>query len=100
MACSILCLMGCQSSAVTTGVRRSVVGERSCGRALRKDLGVPAKTLRRWPRQLEADKGLRPDLPTGEEREQIKPCAKRSASCGAANEIPKAARMFSRSNTK
>ena len=37
-----------------------------------RDLGVPPETLRRYVRQLEADEGLRPDLPTGEEREEIK----------------------------
>jgi transposase len=33
---------------------------------------VPPETLRRYVRQLEADGGLRPDLPTSEEREEIK----------------------------
>jgi transposase len=37
-----------------------------------RDLGVPSETLRRHLRRIEADEGLRPDLPTSEEREEIK----------------------------
>lgn len=37
-----------------------------------RDLGVPSETLCKDVRQLEADEGLRPDLPTSDEREQIK----------------------------
>ena len=37
-----------------------------------RDLGVPAETLRRYVRQVETDEGLRPDLPTSAEREEIK----------------------------
>ena len=37
-----------------------------------RDPGVPAETLRRYVRQVEADEGLRPGLPTTEEREEIK----------------------------
>jgi transposase len=37
-----------------------------------RDLGVPSETLRRYVRQVEADEGLRPGLPTTEEREEIK----------------------------
>jgi transposase len=37
-----------------------------------RDLGVPAEKLRRYVRQLEADEGLRPDLSTSAEREEIK----------------------------
>ena len=36
------------------------------------DLGIHKETLRRRVRQAEADQGLRPDLPTSEEREEIK----------------------------
>jgi transposase len=34
-----------------------------------KDLGLPSETLRKRVRQAEADGGLRPDLPTTQERE-------------------------------
>ena len=37
-----------------------------------RDLGIPSETLRTWVRQQEADLGLRPDLPTAAEREEIK----------------------------
>src|SRR5438552_873293 len=36
------------------------------------DLGIHSETLRKRVRQVEADEGLRPDLPTSEEREEIK----------------------------
>src|SRR5206468_10544386 len=36
------------------------------------DLVIHKETLRRRVRQAEADQGLRPDLPTSEEREEIK----------------------------
>ena len=36
------------------------------------DLGIHRETLRKRVRQAEADQGLRPDLPTSEEREEIK----------------------------
>jgi transposase len=37
-----------------------------------RDLGIHSETLRKRVRQAEADQGLRPDLPTSEEREEIK----------------------------
>ena len=37
-----------------------------------RDLGIPSETLRKYVRQVEADEGLRPDLPTVAEREEIK----------------------------
>jgi transposase len=37
-----------------------------------KDIGLPAETLRKKVRQAEADQGLRPDLPSSAEREEIK----------------------------
>ena len=36
------------------------------------DLGIQRETLRKRVRRAEADQGLRPDLPTSEEREEIK----------------------------
>src|SRR3954469_17963670 len=37
-----------------------------------RDLGVPPETLRKYVRRVEADEGLRPDVPTAAEREEIK----------------------------
>jgi transposase len=59
-----------------------------------RDLGVPAETLRRSVRQLEADEGLRPDLPSSEEREEIKRLRKENYELRRANEILKAASVF------
>jgi len=58
-----------------------------------RDLGVPAETLRRHVRQVEADEGLRPDLPTAAEREEIKALRKEVYELRRANEI-KAASVF------
>ena len=59
-----------------------------------RDLGVPAETLRRHLRQLEADEGLRPDLPTAAEREEIKQLRREVFELRRANEILKAASVF------
>ena len=59
-----------------------------------RDLGVPPETLRRHLRQVEADEGLRPDLPTSEEREEIKRLRKENDELRRANEILKAASVF------
>ena len=59
-----------------------------------RDLGVPAETLRTHVRHVEADEGLRPDLPTSEEREQIKALRKEVYELRRANEILKAASVF------
>jgi transposase len=59
-----------------------------------RDLGVPAETLRRYVRQLDADEGLRADLPTSEEREEIKRLRREVYELRRANEILKAASVF------
>src|SRR3954447_19527916 len=59
-----------------------------------RDLGVPSETLRRHVRQLEADEGRRPDLPTSEERGEIKALRKEVYELRRANEILKAASVF------
>ena len=60
------------------------------------DLGVPSETLRKHVRRVEADEGLRPDLPTTAEREEIKQLRKEVSELRRANEILKAASVFSR----
>jgi transposase len=59
-----------------------------------RDLGVPSETLRKYVRQLEADEGRRPDLPTSEEREEIKRLRNEVYELRRASEILKAASVF------
>ena len=58
------------------------------------DLGLPSETLRKYVRQVEADEGRRPDLPTAEEREEIKRLRQENFELCRANEILKAASVF------
>lgn len=59
-----------------------------------RDLGVASETLRRHVRRLEADEGLRPDLPTSQEREEIRKLRAENFELRRANEILKAASVF------
>src|SRR3954465_12959508 len=59
-----------------------------------RDLGLPSETLRKYVRQLEANEGLRPDLPTAAGREEIKRLRKENYELRRANEILKAASVF------
>jgi transposase len=59
-----------------------------------RDLGVPAETLRRYVRQMETDEGVRLDLPSSDEREEIKALRKEVYELRRANEILKAASVF------
>jgi transposase len=59
-----------------------------------RDLGLPPETLRRHVRRMEADQGLRPDLPTAAEREEIKQLRRENFELRRANEILKAASIF------
>jgi transposase len=59
-----------------------------------RDLGVPPETLRRYVRRVEAGEGLRPDLPSSQEREDIKALRKEVYELRRANEILKAASVF------
>jgi transposase len=59
-----------------------------------RDLGVPSETLRKYVRQIEADEGVRFDLPTSEEREEIKQLRRENYELRRANEILKAASVF------
>lgn len=58
------------------------------------ELGLPAETLRRKVRQAEADQGLRPDLPSSEERAEIRALKRENAELRRANEILKEASVF------
>ena len=59
-----------------------------------RDLGVSSEVLRKRVRQVEADQGLRPDLPTSEEREEIKRLRAENFELRRANEILKSASVF------
>ena len=59
-----------------------------------RDLGLPSETLRKYVRRVEADEGRRPDLPSAEEREEIKRLRKEVYELRRAHEILKAASVF------
>ena len=56
--------------------------------------GCRRRRLRRYVRQVEADEGLRPDLPSSHEREEIKALRREVYELRRANEILKAASVF------
>jgi len=58
------------------------------------DLGLPAETLRKYVRQVEANEGPRGDLLTTEEREEIRKLRRENFELRRANEILKAASVF------
>jgi transposase-like protein len=55
---------------IERGVRLAIESGRPVAHVAR-DIGLPSETLRKRVRQAEADGGLRPDLPTSAEREEI-----------------------------
>jgi transposase len=58
------------------------------------DLGMHPETLRKKVRQAEADNGLRTDLPTTAEREEIRKLRAENFELRRANEILKSASVF------
>ena len=78
---------------IQRGVRLALESGRPIAHVAR-DIGLPAETLRKRVRQAEADEGLRPDLPSSEEREEIKQLRKEVFELRRANEILKAASIF------
>jgi transposase len=60
------------------------------------DLGMHPETLRKKVRQHEADSGKRPDLPTSQEREEIRRLRQENFELRRANEILKSASVFLR----
>ncbi len=58
------------------------------------DLGVPSETLRKYVRQVEADEGRRGDLPSSQERQEIRDLRREVFELRRANEILKAASIF------
>src|SRR4051812_46974156 len=56
---------------IQRGIRLALVSERPIAH-IGADLGMHPETLRKKVRQHEADSGKRPDLPTSQEREEIR----------------------------
>jgi transposase len=78
---------------VDRGVRLAIESGRPVAHVA-AELGLPAETLRKRVRQAEADEGLRPDLPSTVEREEIKSLRREVAELRRANEILRAASLF------
>jgi transposase len=78
---------------IQRGVRLALESGRPIAHVAR-DIGLPPETLRKRVRQAEADQGLRSDLPTSEEREEIKRLKRENFELRRANEILKAASVF------
>jgi transposase len=78
---------------VDRGVRLAIESGRPVAHVA-AELGLPAETLRKRVRQAEADEGLRPDLPSTVEREEIKSLKREVAELRRANEILRAASLF------
>ena len=68
------------------GVRLALESDRPIAHVA-DDLGIHRETLRKRVRQAEADQGLRPDLPTSEEREEIKRLRQENFELRRANDI-------------
>jgi transposase len=78
---------------IDRGVRLAIESGRPISHVA-KDIGLPAETLRKKVRQAEADEGLRPGMPTSEERAEIKALKREVSELRRANEILKAASVF------
>ena len=76
------------------GVRLALGVGRPVARVRLRDLGIGPEALRKRVRQAEADGGLRPDLPSSQEREEIRKLRKDVFELRRANEILKAASVF------
>jgi transposase len=78
---------------IDRGVRLAIESGRPIAHVA-ADIGLPAETLRKRVRQAQADQGLRPDLPSSEEREEIKALKRENYELRRANEILKAASVY------
>jgi transposase len=85
---------------IQRGIRLALESERPIAH-IAADLGIHPETLRKRVRQHEADSGARPELPTSQEREEIRRLRKENFELRRANEILKSASVFSpRSSTR
>ncbi|MBA2516329.1 MAG: transposase [Solirubrobacterales bacterium] len=78
---------------VARGVRLALDSGRPIA-AVARDLGMHPETLRKRVRQAQADEGLRPDLPTTAEREEIRALRAEVFELRRANEILQSASVF------
>ena len=78
---------------IQRGVRLALGGDRPIAH-IAHDLGIHPETLRKRVRRAEADSGARPELRSGEEREEIRRLRKESYELRRANEILKSASVF------
>jgi transposase len=78
---------------IDRGVRLAIESGRPIAHVA-ADIGLPPETLRKRVRQAQADQGLGPDLPTSEEREEIKQLKRENYELRRANEILKAASVY------
>jgi transposase len=78
---------------VARGVRLALDSGRPIAEVAR-DLGMHPETLRKKIRQHEADPGKRPDLPTTQEREDIRRLRQENFELRRANEILKSASLY------
>jgi transposase len=78
---------------VARGVRLALDSGRPIAEVAR-DLGMHPETLRKKIRQHEADSGKRPDLPTTQEREDIRRLRQENFELRRANEILKSASLY------
>ncbi len=81
------------SELIDRGVRLAIESGRPVSRVA-AELGLPAETLRKKVRQAEADQGLRPGMPTSEERGEIRALKRENAELRNANEILRSASLF------
>jgi transposase len=81
------------SELIDRGVRLAIESGRPIAHVA-SELGLPAETLRKKVRQAEADQGLRPGMPTTQEREEIRVLKRENFELRRANEILKAASVF------
>ena len=85
---------------VARGVRLALESGRPIAHVA-ADLGMHPETLRKKVRQAQADSGVRPDLPSSQEREEIRELRREVFELRRANEILKSASVFlPRSSTR
>jgi transposase len=80
---------------IQRGIRLALESERPIAH-IAADLEMHPETLRKKVRQHEADSGKRPDLPTSQEREEIRRLRTENFELRRANEILKSASVFLR----